>query len=227
MKRPLLALGLASLLGCGSDRTAGTGSQTGNSVIAGRILRADSTPAAGVAITLAPATWTAESTSIRVKAIATDSTGTFHFEDVQTGLWRLEAHGSEAAIVRTMRLQAGRDSVLPDLIGRHPGNLVVEVHLDDTLRDGTLIVAGTAISRSLKTPFYEIYLTLPGLAAGYHCLYLRAANGRILRQADVLVRAGRTDTLRYPVWSRTIRGPSPEVEIELETEYEEAEDGSP
>lgn len=224
MKRPLLVLGLASLLGCGTDRTAGTGSQTGNSVIAGRILTTDSTPAAGVAVTLAPATWTADSTSIRLKAIATDSLGGFHFDDLGPGLWRLESHGSDAAIVRTLRLRAGRDSVLPDLIGKLPGNLVVEVHLDDTLRAGTLIVAGTAISRSLRTSFYEIYLTLPGLAAGYHCLYLRAADGRLLRQADVLVRSGRTDTLRYLGWSRTIKGPSPETELELESEDDEVED---
>ena len=124
-------------------------------------------------------------------------------------------------MVRTLRLQAGRDSILPDLFGRMPGNLVAEVHLDDTLRAGTLIVAGTAISRSLKTSFYEIYLTLPGLAPGYHCLYLRGANGKLLRQAEVLVRSGRTDTLRYLGWSRTITGPSPEAELELESEDED------
>ncbi len=219
-----LLLATALLAACGTDRTAGTGSQTGNSVIAGRILSADSTPAAGVAITLAPASWTPDSTSIRLLAIATDSMGGFHFEDLRPGLWRLESHGSDAAIVRTLRLQAGRDSTLPDLVGKQPGNLVVEVHLDDTLRAGTLIVAGTAISRSLKTSFYEIYLTLPGLAPGYHCLYLRGADGRILRQAEVLVRSGRTDTLRYPGWSRTIKGPSPEAELELESEDDEVED---
>ncbi len=219
-----LLLATALLAACGTDRTAGTGSQTGNSVIAGRILSADSTPAAGVAITLAPASWTPDSTSIRLLAIATDSMGGFHFEDLRPGLWRLESHGSDAAIVRTLRLQAGRDSTLPDLVGKQPGNLVVEVHLDDTLRAGTLIVAGTAISRSLKTSFYEIYLTLPGLAPGYHRLYLRGADGRILRQAEVLVRSGRTDTLRYPGWSRTIKGPSPEAELELESEDDEVED---
>lgn len=219
-----LFLATALLAACGTDRTAGTGSQTGNSVIAGRILSADSTPAAGVAITLAPASWTPDSTSIRLLAIASDSMGGFHFEDLRPGLWRLESHGSDAAIVRTLRLQAGRDSTLPDLVGKQPGNLVVEVHLDDTLRAGTLIVAGTAISRSLKTSFYEIYLTLPGLAPGYHCLYLRGADGRILRQAEVLVRSGRTDTLRYPGWSRTIKGPSPEAELELESEDDEVED---
>jgi hypothetical protein len=224
MNRPLLILGLASLLGCGADRTAGTGSQTGNSVIAGRILSADSTPAAGVAVTLAPATWTADSTSTRLLAIATDSSGCFHFEDIRPGLWRLESHGSDAAIVRTLRLRPGRDSTIPALIGKSPGNLVVEVHLDDTLRAGSLIVAGTAISRSLKSSFYEIYLTLPGLAPGYHCLYLRGADGRLLRQADVLVRSGRTDTLRYLGWSRTIKGPSPEAELELESEDDEVED---
>lgn len=223
MKRPFLILALARLLGCGADRTAGTGSQTGNSVVAGRILSADSTPAAGVAVTLAPASWTPDSTYIRLLAIATDSLGGFHFDDLRPGLWRLESHGSDAAVVRTLRLRPGRDSTLPDLIGMHPGNLVVEVHLDDTLRAGTLIVAGTTISRSLKTPFYEIYLTLPGLAPGYHCLYLRGAEGRILRQAEVLVRSGRTDTLRYLGWSRAITGPSPETELELESAEDEDE----
>lgn len=216
-----LLLATALLAACGTDRTAGTGSQTGNSVIAGRILSPDSSAAMGVAVTLAPASWTGDSSHVRLRSVVTDMYGAYRFDELDSGLWRLESHGSDAAVARTLRLQAGRDSILPDLFGRMPGNLVAEVHLDDTLRAGTLIVAGTAISRSLKTSFYEIYLTLPGLAPGYHCLYLRSADGRILRQAEVMLRSGKTDTLRYLSWSRTITGPSPEAELELESEDED------
>jgi len=205
-----LLLVAAILAACGSDRVAGTGSQTGNSVVAGLILSPDSSAAMGVAVTLVPASWTADSSHDQLRSVVTDSMGGYRFDDVGAGVWRLESHGSDAALVRTLRVASGRDSTLPPLVGMPAGNLVVEVHLNDTLRAGTLEVLGTALSRSLKSTAPEIYLKLPGLAPGAHWLVLCRADGTPIRQAVAEVRSGKTDTLGNPRWLGQITGPQPD-----------------
>lgn len=210
MRATLLLLGLL-LASCGSDRNAGTGSQTGNSVVAGRIVHADSTPASRVAVTMSPATWMQDSGDGVARSTTTNSEGVYRFEGIPPGLWRLESYGSGTAMVRTLRTQADHDTTLPALVAKPTGNLVAEVHLDDTLRAGSLVVPGTAISRPLATFHYEIYVTLQGLAPGEQYLVIRSKDGRTLREAHAFVRSGRTDTLRDPSWSRRVTGPQPDV----------------
>lgn len=217
----MLALLLAS---CGPDRTAGTGSQTGNSIVAGRIVRADSTPASYIAVTLSPASWIPDSGDAMKRSMVSDSVGSFRFDVVHPGLWRLESYGSGTAMVRTLRTQADRDSTLPPIVVRQTGNLVVEIHLDDTLRSGMLVVLGTSIARSLDTRNFEIYVPLQGLAPGFQCLVIRGKDGRLLREARAYVRSAGMDTIRYTEWSRTIYGPHPDGE-EDDDDDDDEEDG--
>lgn len=198
------------LVSCGSDRVAGTGSQTGNSVVAGRILRIDSSSASNIALTLTPASWIPDSGDGMIRSTVTDSSGGYRFEGVAPGLWRLESCAHDAALTRVLRTVADRDSVLPPLVGRRHGNLVVEVHLDDTLRNASLALLGSSIAHPLATSYYEIYVPLQGLSPGSHHLVLRSKDGRVLREAGALVRSGMTDTIRYTAWSRKIEGPRPD-----------------
>lgn len=209
MKRILYVAALL-LASCGSDRVAGTGSQTGNSIVAGRILRIDSTSASNIALTLTPASWLPDSGDGMIRSVVTDSSGKYRFEGIPAGLWRLESCTHDAALTRVLRVAADHDSVLPPLVGRKHGNLVVEVHLDDTLRNASLVVPGSSIAHPLATSHYEIYVPLQGLAPGSRYLVLRGKDGRMIRETNAFVRSGMTDTVRYTAWSRTIDGPRPD-----------------
>ncbi|HOX51129.1 MAG TPA: hypothetical protein PKY05_06565 [Fibrobacteria bacterium] len=197
MKRWLLFAFLI-LASCEEDRSAGTGSQTGNSVVAGRILRLDSLPAADVEVSLTPATWDRAVSLVQ----RTDSLGRYRFDEVESGLWILQSRGQLAALVRNLRLMPGRDSVLPALIALPRGVVVVEVHLDDTLRKGRLVVMGGEESRSLATTSREIFLRYPDLAPGTHWFSIVGPDGKHLREASFVARSGRTDTLKDVLWKR-------------------------
>lgn len=199
-----ILISLFLLASCESDRSAGTGSQTGNSVVAGRILRADSLPAANVEITLAPASW--GKTIVRTRH--TDSLGRYRFDAVDAGLWRLETRGEKTAMVRTLRLQAGRDSTLPTLLALPRGKVVVEIHLDDTLRTGWLKVMGMSDSVSLANPAREVFLSFANLAPGVQWFTIVGPGGRHLREASLLARSGQVDTLLDAKWKRESAGPA-------------------
>jgi len=219
MKRALLLFAL--LAACGSDRVAGTGSQTGNSIVAGRILTSDSLPVIAGTVTLRPAGWTSDSSIAKIRTVLTDATGKFQFTEVDSGLWRIDSDEDDSeAWGRTLRVFAGRDSTLPAAKLRLRGTLVAEVHFPtatlDTLRKGRLIVLETQISKPLDTTALgaplaanapEIYVTVPRLTAGTHWIILRRRDGTPVRQASVVIHPGKADTLRDSAWSRNVTGP--------------------
>lgn len=206
MKRSTLIL-CAMLASCGADRVSGTGSQTGNSVVAGRLLGPDSDPMANIHVNLRPATWTADSSKTQVRTVRSDTSGLFRFEEVEPGLWRLDAEHPKFVWARNVRLRAGQDSTLPPAYGSLPGSVALEIHVNDSLRTGTLVVLGTNISRSLYTTGNEIYLTIPGLPAGTNWLALRLKDGTILRQASVVILSGRSVSLESSAFTGDNSGP--------------------
>lgn len=214
MNRSLLLL-CGLLAACGADRVSGTGSQTGNSVVAGRLFRPDSSALAEVHVHLRPAAWTSDSSKSRVRTVETDSLGRFRFEDVEPGLWRVESDYPRFSWARNVRLRPSQDSTLPPAYCSIPGTLAVEVHVDDTLRTGTLVVLGTSISRSLYTTANEIHLTISGLPAGTNWLALRRQDGTIARQARVVILSGRTVSLGGSAFTGDVTGPE-----EHENEYD-------
>ena len=209
----LLLCGL--LASCGADRVSGTGSQTGNSVVAGRLFAADSSALDSVHVHLRPAAWTIDSSLSRIRTVATDSLGRFRFDDLEPGLWRIESDYPRFTWARNVRLRPGQDSTLPPAYCGAPGTLVTEIHLNDTLRTGTLVVLGTDISRSLYTADDEIHLTVSGLPAGTNWIALRRQDGTIVRQASVVIRSGQTVVLGSAAFTGEITGPE-----EHESEYD-------
>lgn len=206
MKRSILVL-CAMLASCGADRVSGTGSQTGNSVVAGRLFGPDSMTLEDVHVHLKPAAWTADSSNARVRTVGTDSLGRFRFEDVEPGLWRIESEYHKFAWARNVRLRPSQDSTLPPVYCTPPGTLVTEIHINDSLRTGTLVVLGTSISRSLYTTDDEIHITITGLPAGTNWLALRRQDGAIVRQATVVILSGKTVVLGSAAFTGEITGP--------------------
>lgn len=214
MKRSTLLL-CALLASCGSDRVAGTGSQTGNSVVAGMLLGPDGKPMVDIPVHTRPATWTVDSSNARVLTVYTDSTGSFRFSDLEPGLWRVESDHRPYIWARNVRLRPGQDSTLPAAYCSLPGSVFTEIHINDTLRTGTLVVLGTNISRSLYTTDDEIHLTISGLPAGTNWFALRRKDGTIVRQASVLVLSGQTVMLASSAFTGDNGGPE-EHEEEIE-----------
>lgn len=203
MNRWLAGMALALLGSCASDPTSGTGSQTGNSVVAGRLLRADSSAASGVEVTLQAATW---DTTRATTTLRTDAQGAFRFEQVPAGLWLFQSKGTSSSLARILRTN-GRDTVLAALRGAATGNVVVEIHLNDTLRTGSLRVLGRTRTWSLATTSREIYVTVAELPPGHAWFSIVGPSNQELRESALLVRAGATDTLRDSCWKRETEGP--------------------
>ena len=200
MRASILFAIAALLAACSDDRVAGTGSQTGNSVVAGRILRSDAvTPAMGDSVQLRPASWTGDSSSPRIRV--TDSLGRYRFEGVSPGLWTLESRGRQRGWKRTLRVSSERDTILPDGVRIAYGSLFVEVHLNDSLRRGTLIVLGRDTSYSLMTAARTMFVTIRDLSPGVHTLVVRSAGGSFLQQAIATVRSAAVDSVDFTAWS--------------------------
>lgn len=203
---------LALLAACSSDKVAGTGSQTGNSVVAGRLLRSDATnPDTGHPVMLAPASWTGDSVGTQPRLAHTDSLGRYRFGDVPPGVWYLEARTSRSGWSRSIRVTAGRDTTLPDAVPTAFGTLIVEVQLNDVIKRGRMYVLGYDTSYPLMTPAKTIFVTLGDLCAGKRTLVVRSATGAFLQQAIVTVRSGATDSIDASVWKTTETAPYPDL----------------
>jgi hypothetical protein len=206
------------LASCEADRTAGTGSQTGNSVVAGRLLRADSLPAKGVEVSLTPASWG----SPRALTQWTDSLGRYRFEAVDAGLWTLQipwpalgdgAHPSRAIPV-----------AIPSCRPCWPcpeGWWWWRSIWTTPCEPGRLLVMGTDDARSLASADREMFVRFTNLAPGVHWFSIVGPDGKILRAASLTARSGRTDTLLYTQWRREIKEASEDGELEYEDEEDE------
>lgn len=211
MRLAIFTASLALLTACSTDKVAGTGSQTGNSVVAGRLLRADSTPDAGDTVTLKPAGWTGDSLDPDPRQAATDSLGWYRFDDVTPGVWFAETRSRRAGWGCTFRVEPGRDTILPNAIPASFGSLIVEVHLTDDLKRGRLFVLGDDSAYGLMPnppSAREIFVTIPGLSAGVRTLVIRSASGSFLQQATAKVLAGETDSVGFTAWDTTQTEPA-------------------
>ena len=171
----LPALCLVLCLGCDTQQVAGTGSQTGNSVVAGRILPSDSVKTvAGVRVFLRPLSWTSgnSASSGALDSTWTDSLGDFRFADVPPDTYRVEARASGYGWSRTVRADAPEVRIQDDSLQRW-GSLVVEVDLSDTLWGGRLEFYG--LDRSMPIPdsgTSDILVRFDSLPVGLQTLWI-------------------------------------------------------
>lgn len=201
MKRSAWYVGLATLLlGCGSpQKVAGTGSQTGNSVVAGRVVLADSlTGAAGVPVFLRPIGWTrSDSATLQsVRHAKTDSLGYYRFDSVPLGGYRIEARDAARGWTRTLHA-AGLPLELPKGFVQPFGSLRVELDPVDTILGGRLEIYGLdksiAIPSSSTTDFY---LRLDSLPPGLHTVRIWARH-HVVCDAPVRILPGATTELDF------------------------------
>lgn len=191
--RPSIPLSILLLVACSDDRSAGTGSQTGNSVVAGMILLADSTtPAKNDTVFLKTATWTGDSDDVAPRYTLTDSAGNFRFEDVAPGHWLLHSRNMMSGWMSRVQVIAGRDTVVPTGRLQKLGRIAVTVELNDFLRyAGILCVLGLSETRKLHDlvpPGTRSFSdTITGVPPGERKLVIKNAQDSVLLETHILV----------------------------------------
>ena len=166
---------LPILWSCDKSQVAGSGSQTGNSVVAGRILTADSTKgAAGVTVYLRPLSWTSgqPAPAGALDSVHSDSFGNYKFTGVPHDTYRIEARYFDSGWSRTVRASADQNSVAEGALHRL-GTLDVEVDLTDSLRGGSLEIYGLDRSIAIPTAGADdsgIHLIFDRLPVGLHTI---------------------------------------------------------
>lgn len=143
MKRFIVLVALV-LGSCALDRETGTGSQTGNSIVAGRIATGDMSPPVDAKVHLRPLDWTASqpADSNRLRSTQLDSTGSFVFAEVPSGTYRLEAKKGKKGWSRTVRVLPGTHLSIPTGTLAGTGTLLCEVRLSDSTRGARIELYG-------------------------------------------------------------------------------------
>lgn len=164
---PLLAAG------CQSEPMAGTGSQTGNSVVAGRVLAsAPDSSTAPIEVFLRPLRWTrGQSVAAgELQHTTTDASGNYRFVDVPPNLYRIEAVRDELAWSRTIRALCDTNHAPTGRLAAK-GRVVVELLFTEAIRGGRIEFYG--LDRALDIPdtsASELRLTIEGLPVGLQTL---------------------------------------------------------
>jgi len=209
VKSVLPTLMLILCLGCDSQQVAGTGSQTGNSVVAGRIAPTDSvTNVAGVRIYLRPLRWTAGQgiSAGGLDSTWTDSVGHYRFDSVPPDTYRVEARRSGWGWSRTIRADAPLAEVATGTLQRW-GRLRVEVDLNDSIWGGRLELYG--LDRGVPLPdtgYSEIEVVFDSLPVGLQTLRIWSHDSSFC-DAPVRIGPDSTSYLDYETLDGRPEGP--------------------
>lgn len=203
--RPSIPLTILLLLvACSDDRNAGTGSQTGNSIVAGRILLADSsTPAKNDSVFLKTSTWTGDSDDVPVRSTLTDSVGNFRFEDVAPGNWLLHSRSMMSGWMSRVRVIPGRDTIVPTGRLQKLGSIAVTLGLNDYLKRVCVMhVLGLSESRPLSAAGAARTFTdtITGIPPGEHKLVVRNDKDSVLLETHILVLPGTMAVVPASEW---------------------------
>ncbi len=194
MKLVVPTLMLILCLGCDSQQVAGTGSQTGNSVVAGRIAPTDSVKnVSGVTVYLRPLRWTVgQGVPARgLDSTWTDAFGNYRFDSVPADTYRVEARRPGYGWSRTVRAYSPTVIVNTGSLQRW-GRLTVEVNLSDSTWGGRLELYG--LDRSVLLPDTgksEIKVVFDSLPVGLQTLRIWSHDSSF---CDAAVRIGPDST---------------------------------
>jgi len=212
--RRVFAIGLPALClllcaGCDTQQVAGTGSQTGNSVVAGRIVPSGTVKAvANVHVFLRPLSWTSGQIAPRGALDSTwsDSLGNYRFSEVPPDTYRVEARAPGFGWSRTVRVDTTQVQIPSDSM-QPWGSLVVEVDLSDTVLGGRLEFYG--LDRSLPIPdsgTSDIHIEFDNLPAGLQTLRIWTHDSTYC-DAPVRIGPDSTTNLDYETLDGRPKGP--------------------
>jgi len=129
---------IAVVWGCDSQPYAGTGSQTGNSVVAGRIaLSGSGADPSNVSVFLRPLNWTHGRSAAEggLQRTTTDSAGNYRFMDVPPDLYRIEAVRDQLGWSKTIRaISDTNHAPLGVLVAK--GRVQIHLHFTEAFRGG-------------------------------------------------------------------------------------------
>lgn len=205
---PILLLILC--LGCDSQQVAGTGSQTGNSVVAGRILASDSVSnPSNIRVFLRPLGWTSGQVAApgALDSTLTDSAGYYRFESVPSDTYRVEAAADRFGWSHTIRAM-GDSAILPSVQLSRWGRLLVEVDVTDSIEGGRIEFYGLDRSRSIPNTVGEVKFIVDSLPVGVQTvrIYLPTLS-KMFCEAPVRIGADSTSKIEYEGWDRSGEGP--------------------
>jgi hypothetical protein len=201
---------LVLCLGCDTQQVAGTGSQTGNSVVAGRILPSDSVPVpSNVRVYLRPLSWTSGNPhpDAALDSTFTDSLGFYLFPSVPRDTYRVEARGTRSGWSHTVRAQEEVVQVPAGSL-QSWGRLFVEIDVSDTLRGGRVEFYGLDRVVEIPDTLGEIRFMVDSLPVGTQTVRIWLPTlSRMFCEAPVRIGPDSLSTIEYETWDRDGRGP--------------------
>jgi len=212
VKLALPAIFALLLMGCESQLSAGTGSQTGNSVVAGRIVPSDSIPvASNVRIFLRPLSWTYGQSAPMgsLQSTFTDSAGNYRFYDVPANTYRIEAARDLLGWSKTIRTYDGTTSLVPFGSLQARGHLVLKLNFSDTLRGGRVEFYGLDRVRSIpETVTGEFEMRFDDLPVGLQTVrvYLPSLLS-VFCETSVRIGPDSVSVIEHGDLDRTAKGP--------------------
>jgi len=207
-----VAAALLLVAACSSDPSAGTGSQTGNAIMAGRILSTDTTKVAGTLVTIRPLSWTPTQT-VRANSIQStlaDSNGDYVFRNVPLDTYRIEAVKNHHGWSRTVRASTDSAKVPAGTLG-HLGKLLCEVEMTDTVAGGVVELYGLDRFWQLPvtfTPGAELKFVFDSLPPGLQTVRIWSPSRKAVL-CDLPIRIGpdSTSKVEYEQWGDDALGP--------------------
>ncbi len=142
--KKLLCLVAFALGSCALDRETGTGSQTGNSIVSGRIATGDTSLPTGTEIHIRPLGWTPSqpTDTTRIRTVKSDAEGRFEFVGVPPGTYRLEAKKAKKGWSRTVKVARDTALALPTGTLAALGRLQCQIRMSDSTRGGRVELYG-------------------------------------------------------------------------------------
>jgi Carboxypeptidase regulatory-like domain len=204
----LVAAGL--LWGCasGNDTVAGTGSQTGNTVVVGMLMGANNAPVAGAKVSLRPWNWTPTDSSKvgSARDTVTDSMGHFRFDGLPFNTYRISCVKDSMAVLQNVQANAGSYIYAP-MMARF-ARVTGEIHLTDSTYGGIVEIYGLSRRFQLPDTGHEVHYLLDSLPAGRFTMRVWSPKkGRVVYEKDTVLTPGSVVKLDDEEWERNPEGP--------------------
>lgn len=220
--KKLIVLVTIAICSCGIDRETGTGSQTGNSIVSGRIATGDTSLPIGTEIHMRPLGWTPSQPvdTARTRTVRSDADGRYEFVGVPSGTYRLEAKKAKKAWSRTVKVLPGTPTSIPTGTLAGTGTLVYEIRLSDSTRGGRIELYGLDRWDTLpSTGSNEVTSRFIELPVGLQTVRIWSkTKSKVLANIPVRIGPDSTSKVEYENGSLGIEGPAEDEDDEEDDE---------